>query len=253
MASMRTAPGDSLTASHAKASASGSATARAIRSARAALASSGATAAACVACSNGGSSTADSSDSWCARRNLAMTTPQRVHSTGSPSRAKPHFGQSMSRLSVREGAVLALHILLQHLRQSDIRIRPDLGCVEVAFGINRNRHRCARLDFVGLRFRIGNEVLHRSIFRAADPNPPLEARVVSRVRLCVGHIDRIVGGNEDGFRTAKLFPLVQQAPVLIEYLNAIVSTVAHEDAPLGIDADGVRGVDLAWAGSSRAP
>ena len=94
MLSMRTAPGNPFTASHANSSASGSAIARAIRSLRAALSFSDATATAGVAWSDGSASTFPS-DSRCACRNLTMTMPQRGHSTGSETRGKPHFGQSI--------------------------------------------------------------------------------------------------------------------------------------------------------------
>src|SRR5256885_9948690 len=53
----------------------------------------------------------------------------------------------------------------------------EIGSVEVAFRVRGNPFGHARPTGVGIRTRIGDQVLHRAVFRIPDSNAPLDARV----------------------------------------------------------------------------
>src|SRR5207247_5019820 len=72
-------------------------------------------------------------------------------------------------------------------------------------------------------------------------------------RFRVGHIHRVVFGDEDAARAAELAPFVEIFPVLIENLNTVVLAIAHEQAPARVHGDGVRLADLTAARSFLPP
>src|SRR5689334_354380 len=61
---------------------------------------------------------------------------------------------------------------------------------------------------------------HRAVARAADAEPALVGGIAVRVRLRIGHVDGVVGGDEDAARTAELPPLLEELSVLVEDLDA---------------------------------
>src|SRR5712691_2598656 len=79
------------------------------------------------------------------------------------------------------------------------------GPVNVAHSIRDH----AFADALGLRLRAQarDERLDRAVPHAADPDAPLEARVELRIRLVIGHINRVVPVDEDPARPAELLPL----------------------------------------------
>src|SRR4030095_2858000 len=104
-------------------------------------------------------------------------------------------------------------MLLQHLP-------PDDPAVHIAFRIDTHAFRAAVLR--GRGFHILDEILHRTIFGAADANSFLPARLVRSPRLRISNIDSVVTRDRDAARPPKLPPCRKEAPVLIEDLNTIV-------------------------------
>src|SRR5262249_24838226 len=54
-------------------------------------------------------------------------------------------------------------------------------------------------------------------------------------------------------RPAKLFPLFQEFPVLVENLNAAVGAISDEESSPGIDGDGMKAAELTSSRSFLAP
>src|SRR5262249_36391135 len=72
--------------------------------------------------------------------------------------------------------------------------------------------------------------------RAANPDALLDAGQLVRagvaaLRLRVGHVHRVVGGDEDAARPPELPPLIEETAVLIEDLDAIVLPVPGKPPP----------------------
>src|SRR5256885_5459259 len=133
---------------------------------------------------------------------------------------------------------LSLFVLLQHPAADDraIHIAP---CVDAdALRPTVLGHR--RLDVL-------DEIFDRAVFRAADPDPLLPARVVRAPRFRIGDIDAVVARDVDPAGPAELLPLIDEAPVLIEDLDSVVRAVADKHPSLRIDGNRVRGVELARA------
>jgi hypothetical protein len=103
----------------------------------------------------------------------------------------------LSSLKTRPSEVIASDEFLQIGNTS---FRP----VHVAHGIRRHAFRHGL--FVRLRSDSRNECLHRTVFGAADPNAPFEARIALRIRLGIGHINCVVPVYEDPARPAELLP-----------------------------------------------
>src|SRR5262245_64594068 len=106
-----------------------------------------------------------------------------------------------------------------------------------------------RTAVIGIRFGIRNERVHLAVLRASDADAARAARIVAvalnALRLRVDHEDPIVLVDEDSAGAAELLPLVEELPVLIEYLDAIVRTVGHEHAATRINGDGMRPYEFA--------
>src|SRR4249920_3024254 len=96
-----------------------------------------------------------------------------------------------------------------------------------------------------------DEVLQRSILRAADPDAVLPARVANRVaaafrrivgsanpvvRLRVGHDERVVLENPDAAGTAELRPRIDHVHVLVEDLDAVVRAIGDDSRPFESNA-----------------
>src|SRR2546428_1243338 len=62
----------------------------------------------------------------------------------------------------------------------------------------------------------------------------------------VGDVDEAVA-QVDAARAAELFPLGDEAAVLLEDLDAVVGAVGNEEPPLGVHGDIVRGLELGGA------
>src|SRR6266571_3993334 len=125
------------------------------------------------------------------------------------------------------------------------------GPVEVAHGIRD--HAFADALGLGLRAQAWNESSDRAVPHAADPDAPLEAGIELRIRLVIGHVNRVVPVDEDPARPAELLPLFEEIPFLVEDLDAAVAAVADEQPSPGIQGDGVRRVELAGGGPFLAP
>lgn len=89
--------------------------------------------------------------------------------------------------------------------------------------------------------------------RVADADAHLPPRVLHVVGFGVGHIDVVMRVEEDAARAAVLGPLVDEGAFLIEELDAVVGTVAHEDSAALVDGDGVQRAELAGRVACLAP
>ena len=65
----------------------------------------------------------------------------------------------------------------------------------------------------GLRRRMWNEGRDLAVLRAADADTSVEPGIVGRIRLRVGHVDRVVLVDSDVARAAELFPFGDKFPV----------------------------------------
>src|SRR6185503_3041090 len=57
----------------------------------------------------------------------------------------------------------------------------------------------------------------------------------------------------DAAWTSELFPLIDELPILIEYLDAAVAAVRDENAAARVDRDAVRRIEFTWSRSTLAP
>jgi hypothetical protein len=82
------------------------------------------------------------------------------------------------------------------------------------------------------RLQVFNESRHLAGLGVADANAFLPAadflRASIRAGLRVGHINRVVFGDINSARPAKLVPNLKQAAILVENLDPIVDAVALE-------------------------
>src|SRR5262249_47979885 len=129
----------------------------------------------------------------------------------------------------------------------------DLRAIDVALRVHGDSFRRARIRsrFVG----IGDERRHRAVLRAADANAALPRAVRGRdgARLGVRYIDIVVLVDVNAARPAELVPRVQQRPVLVEDLDAIVAAIADEETAFGIHRQRVRLVQLVGARALASP
>src|SRR5262249_21396936 len=88
----------------------------------------------------------------------------------------------------------------------------------------------------GLVRRVRNKRSDRAVTDASDPDAafPVFMRRRNRPRLGIGDIDDVVLVDEDAARPAELVPLVDEVPLLVENLDAVVAAVAEEEAPARI-------------------
>src|SRR6266702_2248012 len=128
----------------------------------------------------------------------------------------------------------ALHVLYQ-------LPRADFAAVDVAFRIDGHSLRRARpLHFE----RVGNTVQDVAVFEASDPDASLPSRVrCNPVGFGVGHIDHVVAQGHAA-RATELLPFRDERAVLVEDLDAHVSTVGDKEPPLRIHGDVVRGPEF---------
>src|SRR5262245_24798523 len=114
-----------------------------------------------------------------------------------------------------------------------------------------------RTAVIGIRFGIRNERVHLAVLRASDADAARAARIVAvalnALRLRVDHEDPIVLVDEDSTGAAELLPLVEELPILIEYLDAIVRTVGHEHPAPRIHGDCMRPIEFARRCAFLAP
>ena len=89
--------------------------------------------------------------------------------------------------------------------------------------------------------------------RIADPNPHLPSRVLHVVGFGVGHVDVVVLVEEDSARAAVLGPLREEGAFLVEELEAVIGTIAHEYAATLVDGDGVEHAKFAGGVAGFAP
>src|SRR4029079_15093467 len=99
-----------------------------------------------------------------------------------------------------------------------------------------------------------DEVLQRSVLRAANPDPVIPAGITDRVaatlrrivwsadpvvRLGVGHDERVVLENPDAARTPELRPRIDHVHVLVEDLDAVVRAIGDEEPALRVEREAV--------------
>src|SRR5262245_36722130 len=114
-----------------------------------------------------------------------------------------------------------------------------------------------RAAVIGIGFGIRDEGVHLTVLRASDADTARAARIVAvtlnALRLRVDHEDPIVLVDEDSAGTAELLPLLEEFPILIEYLDAIVRAVGDEHAAPRIHGDRVRPIEFAGRCAFLAP
>src|ERR1051326_9273583 len=133
------------------------------------------------------------------------------------------------------------------------RSRADFCTVDIALGICSHAFGCARTR--RFLYRIGNEILDRSILRAADSNATLPAVVILRngFRFGIGGIEHIVFIDEETAWPAELFPLLQELPILVEDFDSIVVPVTDEQPAFRIHRKRVRLIEVAGSSTKLAP
>src|SRR5262245_525129 len=105
-----------------------------------------------------------------------------------------------------------------------------------------------------------DEVLQRSILRAADPNAVFPARIANRVaaafrrivgstdpvvRLRVGDDERVVFEDPDAAGAPEMRPRVDNVHVFVEDLHAVVRAIGDEKPPLRVERETVWPQELA--------
>src|SRR5262249_13633956 len=129
------------------------------------------------------------------------------------------------------------------------------GPVHIALGIDTDAFRAGVVR--RRRLHVLDERRDGSILRAADPNALPDAHELVRAgvgaRLRISHVDGVVFGDVDPARTSKLPAFGDVLSILVEDLDPIVFAIADEQAPAGIEGDGVRLADLAGTGALPAP
>ena len=73
-------------------------------------------------------------------------------------------------------------------------------------------------------------------------NDPVLALPILIAAVLTGHrdIQRVVLVDPDAARAAELRPLIEEASVLVENLNATVASIGDEEPPLRIDGEAMR-------------
>src|SRR3989442_14235061 len=124
--------------------------------------------------------------------------------------------------------------------------RPDFAAKDIAHRVHGNAFGGAGALH---RPRIGNAVEDFAGLELADADAAEPAGVRGdAVGFRVGDVDEAVA-QVDAARAAELFPLGDEATVLLVDLDAVVAAVGNEEPPLGVHGDIVRGLELGgpWA------
>src|SRR5262249_40293511 len=131
----------------------------------------------------------------------------------------------------------------------------EVGTIDVAFRVRCHAFGHARPAGVWVRTRIGDEVLNGAVSCAPYTTAPLDARIeavaalVPSVLSCVGtvvsgfrvgDVDQLILVDVHTARAAKLEPLSDKLPVLIENLDPVVLAITDEQPPLRVERNGVR-------------
>src|SRR5215813_1811685 len=155
----------------------------------------------------------------------------------------PRREQTCQMLSVPDETSLFLDVLCH---------APHRGfCgVEIAGCIDGNPFSHGAVGRIGLVRR--HEHRHLAVLQAADANAPKPAWVHSRRRLGVGHINRVARVDCEPARAAELAIFADILPVLGQDLYAMVVAVGDDEPALGVELNGVRRPELAWARSGLA-
>src|SRR2546428_3248153 len=127
--------------------------------------------------------------------------------------------------------------------------RPDFTAEDIAHRVHGDAFGRARALHLN---RIWDAVEDVAGLELADADAAEPAGVRGdAVGFGVGDVDEAVA-QVDAARAAELFPLGDEAAVLLEDLDAVVAAVGNEEPPLGVHGDIVRGLELGgpWAESS---
>ena len=92
-------------------------------------------------------------------------------------------------------------------------------------------------DASGVRLRVGDEGGDLAVARAPDADAALPARVALGVGLGIGAVEHVVLVDVDAAQTAELLPLLEELPVLVEDLQAVVGAVGDEQPALRVESD----------------
>src|SRR5687767_11192684 len=116
---------------------------------------------------------------------------------------------------------------------------------DVALPIHGNAFSRARAG--GLLDWIRDERHHLPVLRTADANAALPAVVIAghRLRLGIGDVDHVVRVDVHAARTAELRPRVEELPVLVIDLNAVVRAIADEQPAARVHGERMRLLHLA--------
>src|SRR6185437_4416749 len=102
-----------------------------------------------------------------------------------------------------------------------------------------------------------NVVFDRAVLGAADADAAAAARVGGTAGLVlglrIGDVEHVVFVDIDRARPTELRPLGDELAVLVENLDAAVRAVGDKDAPLTVQRDAVRHVELAGSLALLAP
>ena len=144
----------------------------------------------------------------------------------------------------------------------------EVGTIDVAFRVRCDAFGHARPAGVWVRTRIGDEVLDGAVSCAPYANAPLNARIeaVAGLRQSelsgvgpavsgfrVGDVDHIILVDIHTTRAAKLEPLSDKLPVLIENLDPVVLAITDKQPPLRVERNGVRHIELARSHAFSSP
>src|SRR2546429_9441403 len=119
--------------------------------------------------------------------------------------------------------------------------RPDSPAEDIAHRVYGNAFGRARaLHLNGIRDAV--EDVAGLELADADAAEPAGVRG-DTIGFGVGDVDEAVA-QVDAARAAELFPLGDEAAILLEDLDAVVAAVGNDEPPLGVHGDIVRGLEL---------
>ena len=127
--------------------------------------------------------------------------------------------------------------------------RPDFPAENIAHRVHGKAFGCARALHLN---RIWDAVEDLAGLELADADAAEPAGVRGdTIGFRVGDVDEAVA-QVDAAWAAELFPLGDEATVLLEDLDAVVAAVGNKEPPLGVHGDIVRGLELGGPGAESS-
>ena len=90
-------------------------------------------------------------------------------------------------------------------------------------------------------------------FTKRSQDPPVLVQFDNAIISTICHPNVLIGCDHQTTRVADAGPLVDEAAILVEDLYALILTVADIDATLLVDGNRVGQIEFSWAGAELAP